>query len=267
MKIQKLDALSSSLADMIFVYSASEGRYLDSFGGADLTLYSPDRSFIGKTVHELLPSDAADAIVRHIGYCMDIKGAVEFDYALDHNQLPNGEGYGIQWYRARVMPMTDSTELYGEAAVTFVSTNITKEKRAEDRLQEFLSRDSELSVPCLVMNAYQDEVKSHPGLTQASVFVSNMEEIKAKCKPKSVLDLENTLVQNLNKLKYDQYFYVGRVSPGEYLVACNMDAQSLELSIKSLLSAALMDAGRWRSIPVRTGEGRIQIDIQWGVSA
>ncbi|SEP72219.1 diguanylate cyclase (GGDEF) domain-containing protein [Ectothiorhodospira magna] len=141
---ERLEAIIAAMPDICFVLD-QEGRYLDIFGGRDARYYHHGhQALLGRRLHEVLPSDKADAFLRMIRVALD-SGHLQFmEYDLDATEvdgLDPGSGPRERlWFEARVMPLGD--HVMGCPAVIWISVNITQRKNAQDRIRYMALHDS-----------------------------------------------------------------------------------------------------------------------------
>ncbi|WP_448286925.1 PAS domain S-box protein [Phormidesmis priestleyi] len=116
----ELHALFAAMTDVIFVLDA-QGRYLKIAPTNPALLYQPSDRVIGKTMHEILPLEAATRSVNCIQQALNTQQAVSLEYSLSIN----GQ---LLWFDATVSPMPDNT-------VIWVAHDITDRKQADKALQ------------------------------------------------------------------------------------------------------------------------------------
>ncbi len=113
----ELRTLFQVMNDVILVLD-SEGRHLKVAPTRPTQSYKRSVHRLGKTVHEILPAEVADLILRNIKQCLDEARTLHVEYAL----VIDGQDV---WFDATVTPMT-------EDSVMWVAREVTERKRTED---------------------------------------------------------------------------------------------------------------------------------------
>jgi PAS domain S-box-containing protein len=117
----ELRALFAAMTDVMLVLDA-EGRYLKIAPTNPSLLYKPPEVLLGKTLHEVLPQEQADAFLEHIHRALEMGRTVDMEYS-----LPIG-GKEI-WFAGRISPMQ-------EDSVLFVARDVTERKQAEEEIRK-----------------------------------------------------------------------------------------------------------------------------------
>ncbi len=117
----ELRALFAAMTDIILEID-SEGRYLKVAPTNPSLLYKPPEDLVGKTLHEVMPTEQADAFLEHIERAQKTRLPVNTEYSL----LIGDEEV---WFAGTVSPMQDDKVLY-------VARDITERKRAEQELEQ-----------------------------------------------------------------------------------------------------------------------------------
>jgi rsbT co-antagonist protein RsbR len=112
----ELRAMFRAMTDVVLVMS-HEGRYLKIGDTAPDLLYRPSRDLLGKRMHEIMPTEAADFFLAHIRRALELQQVVSMDYS-----LPVGDRE--VWFSANVSPMSSDT-------VILVCRDITERKQHE----------------------------------------------------------------------------------------------------------------------------------------
>ena len=117
----ELRAVFSAMDDVILVLSA-EGRYLKVAPTNPSLLYKTSDELVGKTLHEVMPEEQADALLDQIGRALGGGRPVHTEYSLPV------DGREV-WFAGTVSPME-------EDRVVFVARDITVRRRAEQELRQ-----------------------------------------------------------------------------------------------------------------------------------
>jgi PAS domain S-box-containing protein len=113
----ELRALFSAITDVIFVLD-SQGRYLRIAPTNPTYLYEPSAVLMGKTLHEVFPTEQADYFLGHIRRALAESRMHRVEYSL---QI---EGTEV-WFDGSVSPMSPD-------AVVWIARDITERKHAEE---------------------------------------------------------------------------------------------------------------------------------------
>ena len=116
----ELIALFNAMQDVIIVLN-SEGRYLKIAPSSAPLLYQPSKEVLGKTLHELLPKDAADLFLSTVHQAIINQSLTQLEYS-----LPIGDR--LVWFDGRISPMS-------EDRVVLVARDISERKRQEQALR------------------------------------------------------------------------------------------------------------------------------------
>ncbi|BCK11612.1 hypothetical protein VCSRO207_2708 [Vibrio cholerae] len=75
-----------SLPDHIFIFSES-GRYVDVFGGAENETGFDCKDFIGRHLHDILPSEMADEFLGYINRALSANTTQRVKYKFEEEQM------------------------------------------------------------------------------------------------------------------------------------------------------------------------------------
>jgi PAS domain S-box-containing protein len=116
----ELRGLLAAMTDVILVLDA-EGRYLSIAPTNPALLYRPSEELVGKTLHEVMPKEQADAFLGHVRRALETRRPVETEYSL----RIGGEEV---WFSGTVSPMREDSVIY-------VARDVTERKRAEEEVR------------------------------------------------------------------------------------------------------------------------------------
>ncbi len=133
---EELRALFAAMTDVIII-NDKHGRYIRIAPTNPSRLFRPPEEMIGRTVHEVLPRDTADAIMASIKQALKTNEPVKLEYTLNINQK-------IYWFDASVSKLN-------EEQVFLVARDITQRKHNE-LIQNAITQIAEaaLSAPDMV---------------------------------------------------------------------------------------------------------------------
>lgn len=141
---EQLEALLRSLPDPAFVLSAS-GRYAAVFGGTDTRYYHDGSPLVGRTLHEVLVPERADAFLADIHAALRDGGLRIVEYELSNRDVLGLSDEGPSqpiWFEGRITPLPFPVD--GEVAVLWVASNVTHRRLLQDQLRT-LSETDELT--------------------------------------------------------------------------------------------------------------------------
>ncbi|HLL39011.1 MAG TPA: PAS domain S-box protein, partial [Rubrobacteraceae bacterium] len=124
----ELRALFESMDDVILVLD-SEGRYLSIAPTKPSLLYKPPEQLVGKTLHEVFPTEQADMFLDHVRCVLETQRPIKIEYSLQID----GEEF---WFAGKVSPML-------EDSVVWVARDVTERKRVEKDLRRSEARLAE----------------------------------------------------------------------------------------------------------------------------
>lgn len=140
-----LGALVEALPDPIFVIDEN-GRYLEVLG------VDPSNALVGKSVHEIMPQEAADGFLASIQSALDGGGSTVAEYRLgnDHD--------APQWFEARIAPLPNAPGR--PRVVACLASNITQRKQMQHLLAEAAqAAEAEIGGRTHFMRCLADEIK------------------------------------------------------------------------------------------------------------
>lgn len=117
----ELRALFAAMTDVILVLD-SEGRYLRIAPTNPSLLYRPPEELLGKTLHEVLPREQADAFLESVRRVLATDQTVDLEYSLQIS----GE---TTWFAGTISSVQ-------EDQVILVARDITGRKRAEEEIRK-----------------------------------------------------------------------------------------------------------------------------------
>jgi PAS domain S-box-containing protein len=113
----ELRALFEAMSDVILVLDG-EGRYLKVAPTNPSLLYKPPAEMLGKTVHEIFPSEQATDFLSNIRRALKTRQTINFEYSLQIDRRR-------MWFDCAISPML-------EDKVVWVARDATERKRAEN---------------------------------------------------------------------------------------------------------------------------------------
>ncbi|UQA61910.1 PAS domain-containing protein [Polyangium aurulentum] len=145
--VATINALFRALPDLFFRMER-DGTIVDYRARMDGDLYVPPEVFLGKRMHDLLPSDVGVALERAFEQALASDEMKRIDYPLEVNGAQ-------EWYEARVVPLD------AEQLITFIRRT-TEQRRDRDALEQ-RSRELEDSLRSLERaeaerNALQEQI-------------------------------------------------------------------------------------------------------------
>ena len=117
----ELRAIFSAMNDVILLMGA-DGRYLKIAPTNPELLYRSSEAMLGKTLHEIFPTDIADWCLGKISEALTTNKDVPLEYALPIN------GKEV-WFEGNISPATDQT-------VIWVARDVTARKQAAESLRQ-----------------------------------------------------------------------------------------------------------------------------------
>jgi PAS domain S-box-containing protein len=121
---QRLESVLAAVPDLIIVVDA-RGEVRDIYTAKPELLYSPAEQTLGRTIHEVLPQEAAEPI-------QDVIDRAIAAGTLQHFEYPMTIGGEAKWFSARVMPFGSPDD----PCVLWVARDITARRQALDNLRE-----------------------------------------------------------------------------------------------------------------------------------
>jgi len=122
---EKLDATLNALPDLLFEVDRS-GHYCDYHSFSPDQLYVPPEEFIGKTIGEILPDDAAAVLMHAIAEAAETGRHLGATYSLDIS----GD---TRWFELSIAAKGDATA--PEGRLILLVRDVTDRKQAQEALQ------------------------------------------------------------------------------------------------------------------------------------
>ncbi|MBM0741691.1 PAS domain S-box protein [Phormidium sp. CLA17] len=124
----ELRALFAAMIDLVVVYD-QDGRFLKIVSTDPTQLISPISEQIGKTAHELMPTDQADKVVRGIRQALQTGQVVNVEYCLvvDDQAI---------WFSANVSPLSQETVIWVARDVSEHKHREAERQQAEEALRQ-----------------------------------------------------------------------------------------------------------------------------------
>ncbi|MHC4415141.1 MAG: PAS domain S-box protein [Planctomycetota bacterium] len=121
---ERFGSVLAAVPDVILVLSA-EGEYRYVFTAEPRLLFTPKENLLGKTIHDVLPKDAAAPIQTVIDEALRTDELQHFDYPL---MIADEQ----KWFSARVVPFKSTDD----PSVVWVARDVTDQRRTEEALRE-----------------------------------------------------------------------------------------------------------------------------------
>jgi diguanylate cyclase (GGDEF)-like protein/PAS domain S-box-containing protein len=128
----ELRALFAAMDDVVFEIDA-QGRILKVAPTNWLLRYRTREELLGKTLHDILPTNTAEELLAHIRRSVESRETVKTEYSL---AIEGKE----QWIEGAVTPLSQDS-------VVFVGRDITERKALEERLAHQASHDPLTNLP------------------------------------------------------------------------------------------------------------------------
>ncbi|MDG6220085.1 MAG: PAS domain S-box protein [Candidatus Thermoplasmatota archaeon] len=182
---QKMSAILSSMADMVFAFD-KEGRFTFFHSPDESLLYAPPEHFMGKKHEEVMPASTIKAFSD--AFDENRKGRTSrWEYSLD----VDGK---TMWFSSKMSPIFEKGEYDGSVAVV---RDITKRKELEKSLSLQANRNEAIlaGIPDIVMEVDEDKVytwANHAGMKffgddiigkEAAYFFEGEQDTYKKVKP------------------------------------------------------------------------------------
>jgi PAS domain S-box-containing protein len=159
----ELLALFGAMNDVIFAID-TEGRYLKIAPTNPSLLYKPPAELIGKTLHEIMPSETADFFLSQIRLTADTKQNHSLEYSLP---IGNRE----IWFVANIAPIQENT-------VIWMARDITQRKQAENwlasqkQILEMIAKNTPL---CETLNTLVKSIEQQSRDIKGSILLLDKE--------------------------------------------------------------------------------------------
>ncbi|MCE0494424.1 sensor domain-containing diguanylate cyclase [Vibrio salinus] len=144
-QINRYYTILDALPDHIFVFTES-GRYIKVFGGDENATGFDCKSFIGKLLYDVIPSELAEVFLSYILAALETDSTQKLKYKFDWQSMPdlpsNVDCPSELWFEGIVKPLGFIHG--GERTVLWIAKNITQQYVLEQKLK-MLSEIDELT--------------------------------------------------------------------------------------------------------------------------
>lgn len=132
-----LHALVEALPEPCFLLD-TDGRYVAVLGGKDSARYHDGRALVGKTMHEVMPSEYADRFLATVREAVESGRVLHCEYMLGSSDVDGvSERAGLPdrlWYEGHIAPLRPTP---GRAPMAvWLTFNISEAKDALERLEQ-----------------------------------------------------------------------------------------------------------------------------------
>lgn len=117
-------AITSAMPDLVFLLD-EDGRYLEIITSADELLLADQSELLGKTMHDVMPSEDADKFLNVLRLSLKTGQSRTMEYCLPVAR-------GVTFFEGRTAPVPGTVD--GKRAVVFVARDISDRKQIENQL-------------------------------------------------------------------------------------------------------------------------------------
>ncbi|MBN1565347.1 MAG: PAS domain-containing sensor histidine kinase [Anaerolineae bacterium] len=235
---QQLNAFANALPDLGFVMD-ERGTYVDILTAQENLLYARAEQLKGKTIHNLLPYDVAQAIQDAITRTLQTRETQIVEYPL---QVPAGEC----WFEGRTALMhltTLAAESDVAGLVLLLARDITERIEAEKALHDAAHRMAELHKQ---VQTYADELEERVNERTADLKRA-YEELQRlnHAQDEFVSNVSHELRTPITSLKLRHYLLERHPNQlAEHLAVMERETQRLEHTIEGLLMLSRLEQDR-----------------------
>ncbi|MDE1339504.1 sensor domain-containing diguanylate cyclase [Vibrio aestuarianus] len=162
-----LNIILNAVPDHVFIFSES-GEYLNVFGGEDNNLGFDCKSFIGKTLYEVMPHTMAHQCHQFIKKALEGESSLVIEYSFnEENMITLPEDVTISdevWFQGIIKPLPMVCLKSNQRTVLWTARNITHRYNLEKQLKT-LSEIDELTGLLnrrAFMKLLSQDIENHP---------------------------------------------------------------------------------------------------------
>jgi len=218
------------------VIHGADGLYIDFFGGNDTSSFDMAAQLQGKRLEDFFNKDQAEHILKHINIALKYQTVVDVDYYFCHDRPSR---LGMEYYTAKIAPLKNAIEMYGQEAVIMTVSNNTREVKLIEYVKNLSGTCPELITKVLNQNAFNDVKRTllsfgAVGYHEVLIKIKDIDFIRATCGHEGMIKLENWVTSRIvSRLGFEQYA-LARAERGQYRLIAKADKPAIESVLKNL---------------------------------